>query len=72
LKHDFGRYGLALEADAAQIAPDQRSGGIPMLDLTCDALRLLRQNAFARRSLRVKADPAMITKSYAGRVDATN
>jgi hypothetical protein len=43
LKHDFGRCGLALEADAAQIALDQRSGGIPMLDLTCDALRLLRQ-----------------------------
>jgi hypothetical protein len=66
LKHDFGRYGLALKADAAQIAPDQRSGGFPMLDLTCDALRLLRQNAFARRSLRVKADSAMITKSCAG------
>jgi hypothetical protein len=43
LKHDFGRYGLALEADAAQIASDQRSGGIPMFDLTCDALRLLRK-----------------------------
>jgi hypothetical protein len=37
LKHDFGRYGLALEADAAQIASDQRSGGISMFDLTCDA-----------------------------------
>jgi hypothetical protein len=71
LKPDFGRYGLALEANAAQIAPDQRSGGIPMLDLTCVHC-LLRQNAFARRSLRVKADSAMITKSYAGCADATN
>jgi hypothetical protein len=31
VKHDFGRYGLALEADAAQIASDKRSGGISML-----------------------------------------
>jgi hypothetical protein len=55
--------------------PIKGQGGIPMLDLTCDALRLLRQNAFARvarRSLRVKADSAMITKSYAGCVDATD
>jgi hypothetical protein len=72
LKHDFGRYGLALEADAAQIALDQRSGGVPMLDLTCDALRLLRQNAFSWRSLHIKADSAMITRSYAGCADATN
>ena len=43
LEHDFGRYGLALEVDAAQIASDQRLGGISMFDLTCDALRLLRQ-----------------------------
>jgi hypothetical protein len=43
LKHDFGRRGLALEADTAQIASDKRSGGISMFDLTCDALRLLRQ-----------------------------
>jgi hypothetical protein len=43
LKHDFGRYGLALEADAAQIASDKRSGGISMFGLTCDALRLLGQ-----------------------------
>jgi hypothetical protein len=43
LKHDFGRYGLALEVDAAQIASDQRLGGISMFDVTCDALRLLRQ-----------------------------
>jgi hypothetical protein len=68
LKHDFGCYGLALEADSAQIASDQSSGGIPMFDLTCDALRLLRQMP----SPGVKADSAMITKSYAGRVDATN
>jgi hypothetical protein len=43
LKHDFGDFGLPLEADAAQIASDQRSGGISMFDWTCDALRLLRQ-----------------------------
>jgi hypothetical protein len=43
LKHDFGRYGLVLEADSSEIPSDQRSGGIPMFDLTGDALRLLRQ-----------------------------
>jgi hypothetical protein len=43
LKHGFGRFGLALEADAAQIASDQRSDGISMFDLTFDASRLLRQ-----------------------------
>jgi hypothetical protein len=42
LKHDFGRHELALKVDAAEIASDERSG-IPMFDLTCDALRLLRQ-----------------------------
>jgi hypothetical protein len=52
--------------------PIKGQGGIPMLEPTCDALRLLRQNAFARRSLRVKDDSAMITKSYAGCADATN
>jgi hypothetical protein len=73
LTHDFERYGLVLEADWSEIPIRfQRSGGIPMFDLTCDALRLLCQVPLPDGSPRVKADSAMITKSHAGRDDATN
>jgi hypothetical protein len=48
LKHDFGRFGLALEADAAQIASDQRSDGISMFDLPERHLRQAVARIFAQ------------------------
>jgi len=50
LKHDFGRRWAGAQTDSAQVASDQRSGGILTFDLARDASRLLRQTAFARSS----------------------